>query len=119
MWKNVFNEHFMWNNEMSNEEMELFQTEIRCLQIARMQDFAPNTPGLLGALSGPRPPAVTAPRNARCATHFASRTPLHSFLPTGMTYPPPKKKNNNNSAIAPFCTNYTQKIIPKPLSNHN
>ena len=40
---------------MSNEKMELFQTEIRCLQIARMQDFAPNTPELLGALSGPQP----------------------------------------------------------------
>ena len=36
--------------------MELFQTEIRCLQIARVQDFAPNTPELLGALSGPQTP---------------------------------------------------------------
>ena len=43
----------MGNNEIGNEKMELFQTEIRCLQIARMQDFAPNTPELLGALSGP------------------------------------------------------------------
>ena len=68
--------------------MELFQTEIRCLQIARMQDFAPNTPELLGALSGPQtpPPTVRAPRIARCATRFASRTPLHSFLPTGMRW---------------------------------
>ena len=37
--------------------------------------------------------------------------------------PPPPQKQSNNSAIAPFCTNYTQKIIlgeiPKPLSNHN
>ena len=32
------------------------------------------------------PPAVRAPRVARCATRFASRTPLHRFLPTGMPY---------------------------------
>ena len=25
---------------------------MKCLKIARLQDFAPNTPGLLGALSG-------------------------------------------------------------------
>ena len=55
----------MGNNEIRNEKIELFQTEIRCLQIARVQDFAPNTPELLGALSGPRPPAVRAPRVAR------------------------------------------------------
>ena len=41
---------------MSNEKMELFQTEIMCLQNARMHDFAPNTPELLGALSGPQTP---------------------------------------------------------------
>ena len=70
--KDVFNEHFMGNNNKSNAKMELFQTEIRCLQISRMQDFAPNTPELLGALSGPRPPAVM------------SRTPRQSFLATGM-----------------------------------
>ena len=48
MKKDVVNENFMGNNEISNEKMKLFQTEIRCLQIARMQDFAPNTPELLG-----------------------------------------------------------------------
>ena len=26
---------------------------MKCLEIARLQDFAPNTQGLLGALSGP------------------------------------------------------------------
>ena len=36
--------------------MELFQTEIRRLKIARVQDFAPNTPELLGVLSGPQTP---------------------------------------------------------------
>ena len=47
----------MGNNEISNEKMELFQTEIiRCLQNARMQDFVPNTTELLGALSGPPDP---------------------------------------------------------------
>ena len=56
MWKNVFNEHFMGNNAMNNEKMELFQTEIKCLQIATMQDFALNTPELLGALSDPGSP---------------------------------------------------------------
>ena len=28
---------------------------MKCLEIARLQDFAPNTQGLLGALSGPLP----------------------------------------------------------------
>ena len=46
----------MGNNEISNEKNQIFQTEISCLQIARMQDFAPNTPELLGALSGPQTP---------------------------------------------------------------
>ena len=70
--KDVFHEHFMGNNEISNAKMELFQTEIRCLQIARMQDFAPNTPELLGALSGPQTPG----RN--------ESNPPQSFLATGM-----------------------------------
>ena len=51
------NRHFMGNNEIGNEKMELFQSEIRCLQIARMQDFAPITPELVGVLSGPQTPA--------------------------------------------------------------
>ena len=63
----------MGNNEISNAKMELFQTEIRCLQIAKMQDFAPNTPELLGALSGPQTPV----RNE-------SNPPPQSFLATGM-----------------------------------
>ena len=29
---------------------------MKCLEIARLQDFAPNTQGLLGALSGPQTP---------------------------------------------------------------
>ena len=32
---------------------------MKCLEIARLQDFAPNTQGLLGALSGPQNPAVS------------------------------------------------------------
>ena len=59
------------------KKWNFFQTEIIGLQNARMQDFAPNTPELLGPWATPRPPAVRAPR-------LASRTPLHSFLPTGM-----------------------------------
>ena len=39
MKKDVFNEHFMGNNEISNDKIKLFQTEIMCLQNARMQDF--------------------------------------------------------------------------------
>ena len=53
---------------------------MKCLEIARLQDFAPNTPGFLAALSGPRPPY------ARCAIRDASRrTPLWKFLPTGLS----------------------------------
>ena len=32
---------------VSDEKLELCQTEIRCLEIARMQDFEPNTLELL------------------------------------------------------------------------
>ena len=32
---------------------------MKCLEIARLQDFAPNTQGPLGVLSGPKPPAVS------------------------------------------------------------
>ena len=50
---------------------------MKCLKIARLQDFAPNTPGLLGALSGPQ----TLCREVRIASR---RTPLWKFLPTGL-----------------------------------
>ena len=51
---------------------------MKCLEIARFQDFAPNTPELLGALSGPQTP---------CRRSYASRrTPLWKFLPTGLLY---------------------------------
>ena len=33
------------------------QVRMECLEIARLQDIAPNTPGRLGALSGPKAPA--------------------------------------------------------------
>ena len=56
---------------MSNEKMELFQTEIMCLQIARMQDFAPNTPELLGALSGPQTPGRNS--TSRCEVRDSLR----------------------------------------------
>ena len=47
---------------------------MKCLEIARLQDFAPNTQGLLGALSGPQTPCRI------------ERTPLWKFLPTGLKW---------------------------------
>ena len=47
---------------------------MKCLEIARLQDFAPNTQGLLGALSGPQTPCRI------------ERTPLWKFLPTGLNH---------------------------------
>ena len=37
-------------------ENRAFRKLMKCLEIARLQDFAPNTQGLLGALCGPPPP---------------------------------------------------------------
>jgi hypothetical protein len=34
---------------------DILKAKIMCQDIARIQDFAPFTPELLGALSGPRP----------------------------------------------------------------
>ena len=48
---------------------------MKCPEIARLQDFAPNTQGLLGALSGPQ---------TSCRIE---RTPLWKFLPTGLPCP--------------------------------
>ena len=45
---------------------------MKCLEIAKLQDFAPNTQELLGALSGPQTPCRI------------ERTPLWKFLPTGL-----------------------------------
>ena len=45
---------------------------MKCLEIARLQEFAPNTQGLLGALSGPQTPCRI------------ERTPLWKFLPTDL-----------------------------------
>ena len=45
---------------------------MKCLEIARLQDFALNTQGLLGALSGPQTPCRI------------ERSPLWKFLPTGL-----------------------------------
>ena len=42
-----------------------------CLKIARLQDFALNTPGFLGALSGPQ----TLSREVR-DSHYESTNPL-------------------------------------------
>ena len=61
----------MGNNEISNEKMELFKTEIMCLQNARMRDFAPNTPELLGALSGPQTPGRKS--TSRCEVRDSLR----------------------------------------------
>ena len=47
---------------------------MKCLEIARLQDFASNTEGLLGALSGPQTPCRI------------ERTPLWKYLPKGLVY---------------------------------
>ena len=65
--------------KISVEKQDFWKVWMKCLEIARLQDFAPNTPGFLGALSGPRP------FTARCAIRDASRrTPLWKFLSTGL-----------------------------------
>ena len=47
---------------------------MKCFEIARLQNFTPNTPGLLGALSS-QTPAVIALCIARCATRDDERPP--------------------------------------------
>ena len=37
-------------------ENRAFRKLMKCLEIARLQDFAPNTQGLLGTLSGSQTP---------------------------------------------------------------
>ena len=46
----------MENNKISVEKHDFPKVWMKCLEIARFQDFAPNTPELLGALSGPQTP---------------------------------------------------------------
>ena len=53
------------------ENRAFWKFEWRVWKFARLQDFAPNTQGLLGALSGPQTP---------------ERTPLWKLLPTGLSY---------------------------------
>ena len=40
---------------------------MKCLEIARMKDFAPNTPGLLGVAQGPQIPCREV-RDSRCVS---------------------------------------------------
>ena len=54
---------------------------MKYLEIAWLQDFAPNTHGFLGALNGPQTPCRI------------ERIPLWKFLPTGLT------RTNENKAI--------------------
>ena len=54
------------------QKNQRIQENNRILEIARLQDFAPNTQGLLGALSGPQTPCRI------------ERTPHWKFLPTGL-----------------------------------
>ena len=56
---------------------------MKCLEIARFQDFAPNTPELLGALSGPQTPFPKS-TSLRTTRYASRRTPLWKFLPTGL-----------------------------------
>ena len=58
---------------MENRVSRKFEWSV-CMEIARLQDFAPNTQGLLGALSGPQTPCRI------------ERTPFLKFLPTGLPF---------------------------------
>ena len=40
---------------------------MKCLEIARLKDFAPNTPGLLGVAQGPQTPCREV-RDSRCVS---------------------------------------------------
>ena len=40
---------------------------MKCLEIARLKDFAPNTPGLLGVAQGPQTPCREL-RDSRCVS---------------------------------------------------
>ena len=40
---------------------------MKCLEIARLKDFAPNTPGLLGVAKGPQTPCREV-RDSRCVS---------------------------------------------------
>ena len=42
--------------KISNGKQGFPKVWMKCLEIAKLQDFAPNTQGLLGALSGPQTP---------------------------------------------------------------
>ena len=55
---------------------------MKSLEIARLQDFAPNTQVLLGDLSGPQTPCRI------------ERTPLWKFLSTGLLYMTAEKNLN-------------------------
>ena len=58
-----------FNENLKNwfEKQDFPKVWLKCLEIARLQDFALITTGIVGTLSGPRPPAT------RCATRDASR----------------------------------------------
>ena len=87
LWKkDVKNEHFMGNNEISNEKWNFFKLKLGVSKLLECKILHQIPQSFWGSWAAPRPPAVRAPRVARCATRFASRTPLHSFLPTGMNF---------------------------------
>ena len=50
---------------------------MKCLQIARLKDFTPNTPGLLGVAQGPQTPCREL-RDSRCmSTNPPLEIPAH------------------------------------------
>ena len=60
----------VWKSlKISFEKQDFPKFGMKCLEIARFQDYAPNTPGL------PRPPAAIAPRFVRCVTRSAGQQP--------------------------------------------
>ena len=56
--------------EISTQKSGIFEVEIRCQESATMQDFAPFTPELLGALSGPQTPGRKVRRPHAVASYF-------------------------------------------------
>ena len=56
---------FMKILKISFENQDFWKFEWMCLEIAWLKDFAPNTPGLLGAAQGPQTPCREV-RDSRC-----------------------------------------------------
>ena len=53
--------------KISFEKQDFWKVWMKCLEIARLKDFAPNTPGLLGVAQGPQTPCREV-RDSRCVS---------------------------------------------------